>query len=75
MLCGIWFNYRRAAGAFMIFIYLCAAKNGATYYIDYYGKKFEKEVTKLKSEVENLQQQLEQRSISSTSSTEINEIE
>ncbi|KAM3162658.1 Glycerophosphocholine acyltransferase 1 [Lachancea thermotolerans] len=61
MLCGIWFNYRGAAGAFLTFIYLCAAKNGATYYIDYYGKKFEKEVAKLKSEVEDLQQQLSQK--------------
>lgn len=58
MLCGIWFNYRYAASLFMMFIFLCAAKNGATYYIDHYGRKFEKEVTKLKVEVEELQQQL-----------------
>lgn len=58
LLCGIWFNYRIAAIVFLTFIFLCAAHNGATYYIDYYGKRFEKEVEKLRNEVENLQQQL-----------------
>ncbi|SCV00657.1 LANO_0F07954g1_1 [Lachancea nothofagi CBS 11611] len=68
MLCGIWFHYRRAAGAFLLFIYICAAKNGATYYIDHYGKKFEKDVAKLKMEVEELQQQLEQKTLIEKSS-------
>ncbi|SCU93648.1 LADA_0G04214g1_1 [Lachancea dasiensis] len=61
ILCGIWFHHQKAAGAFLIFIYLCAARNGATYYIDHYGKKFEKEVTKLRMEVEDLQHQLDQK--------------
>lgn len=58
LLCGIWFTYRIAAIGFLTFIFLCAAHNGATYYIDCYGKRFEKEVEKLRNEVENLQQQL-----------------
>lgn len=66
MLCGFWFNSRLAAAGFMAFIFLCAAKNGANYYIDYYGKKFEKEVDKLKLEVETLQQQLNDRGSSSS---------
>ncbi|SCU84648.1 LAFA_0D11166g1_1 [Lachancea sp. 'fantastica'] len=61
MLCGIWFHHRKAAAAFLMFIYLCAARNGATYYIDHYGKKFEKEVTKLKLEIQDLQQELDQK--------------
>ncbi|SCU87632.1 LAMI_0D06854g1_1 [Lachancea mirantina] len=68
MLCSIWFNYRRAAAAFMLFIFWSAAKNGATYYIDHYGRKFEKEVAKLKEEVENLQNQLNVRTEANSAS-------
>lgn len=57
-LCGIWYNYRPAAAGFLILIFLCASHNGATYYIDFYGKRYEKEVNKLREEMENLQQQL-----------------
>lgn len=57
-LCGIWYNYRPAAVAFVMFMFLSASHNGATYYIDFYGKRYEKEVNKLRDEVESLQQQL-----------------
>ena len=39
----------------MAFIFVMASYNGATYYIDVFGKRFEKEVKKLKKEVEDLQ--------------------
>lgn len=39
----------------MSFIFVMASYNGATYYIDVFGKRFEKEVNKLKKEVEELQ--------------------
>ena len=43
----------------MVFIFLWASYNGATYYIDVFGKRLEKEVDKLKKEVINLQQENE----------------
>ncbi|EDO16353.1 hypothetical protein Kpol_1051p1 [Vanderwaltozyma polyspora DSM 70294] len=56
-LCGIWFHYKFLAASFLCFIFLCASYNGAKYYIDYYGKKFEKELKAVKMQVENLQQE------------------
>lgn len=73
LLCGIWFHYRIAASAFLTLIFLCAAHNGATYYIDIYGKRFEKEVDKLRNEVMNLQQQL-RTSSTNTSVAEIGNV-
>ncbi|CDF89437.1 ZYBA0S04-04302g1_1 [Zygosaccharomyces bailii CLIB 213] len=57
-LCGIWYNYRKSAATFLMTVFLCAAHNGATYYIDFYGRRYEKDVNKLRDEVEILQQQL-----------------
>ncbi|CAI4063118.1 hypothetical protein N7582_002301 [Saccharomyces uvarum] len=59
LLCGIWIRYKLAAALFLIIVFLWAAHNGATYYIDHYGKNFEKEVDRLRLEVENLQQKLQ----------------
>lgn len=67
LLCGIWFHHRLAAAGFLTSIFLCAAHNGATYYIDVYGKRFEKEVDKLRNEVLTLQQQLKSSSTCSSS--------
>lgn len=61
-LCGIWYNYRHAASGFLMFIFFCASHNGATYYIDFYGKRYEKEVNKLREEIEDLQQQSKETS-------------
>ena len=57
--CPIWFKYKHACGAFVVFIFLWASYNGATYYIDVFSKRLEKEVDKLKKEVINLQQENE----------------
>lgn len=54
--CPIWFHYKHACGAFMVFIFVWAAYNGATYYIDVFGKRLEKEVERLKSELVELQE-------------------
>ncbi|CAB4255084.1 similar to Saccharomyces cerevisiae YGR149W Putative protein of unknown function [Maudiozyma barnettii] len=59
LLCSIWLRYKLAASLFLIFIFLCAAHNGATYYIDYYGKAYLDEVMKLRREVGILQQKLD----------------
>lgn len=55
--CRIWFNSKLASEVFLTFIFLFAAHNGATYYIDHYGKKFEKELKNIRQELEALQQQ------------------
>lgn len=59
LLCGIWIRYKLAAALFLTIVFLWASHNGATYYIDHYGKNFEKEVENLRLEVENLQQKLQ----------------
>ncbi|KAG2733530.1 hypothetical protein G9P44_003055 [Scheffersomyces stipitis] len=54
--CPIWFKYKHACGAFVTFIFIWASYNGATYYIDVFGKRLEKEVEKLRQEINHLQQ-------------------
>lgn len=56
--CPIWYQYKHACGAFVAFIFAWSAYNGATYYIEVFGKRFEKEVDSLKSEVMELQQKI-----------------
>lgn len=53
-MCPIWFSSKRLASLFMTFIFLVATFNGATYYVDYYGKKLEKEVQRLQKEIQEL---------------------
>ncbi|KAI5968697.1 hypothetical protein CANMA_002133 [Candida margitis] len=62
--CPIWFRYKHACGAFVTFIFIWASYNGATWYIDVFGKRLEKEVEKLKREVGKLQQENHQLSLS-----------
>lgn len=54
-ICPIWFAYKQLATAFITFIFMWASYNGATYYVDYYGKRLEKEVTRLQKEISELQ--------------------
>ncbi|ANZ76209.1 BA75_01961T0 [Komagataella pastoris] len=54
-LCPLWFRYKLLCTLFMAFIFIAASYNGATYYVDYYGKKFEKEVITLRQELTQLQ--------------------
>lgn len=62
LLCPIWFKYKFLATAFMSFIFIWSSYNGATYYIDIFGKKFEKEVFKLREEISLLQDRNQSRS-------------
>lgn len=62
--CPIWFKYKHACGAFVTFIFIWASYNGATWYIDVFGKRLEKEVEKLKREVGKLQQENHQLQLS-----------
>lgn len=56
--CPLWFRYKHLCGAFLIFIFAWSAYNGATYYVEVFGKRFEKEVATLKAEINELQQRI-----------------
>lgn len=49
--CPIWFWYRWWSGSFLAAVFMWSIYNGATYYIDHYGKKFQKELEALKKDV------------------------
>lgn len=51
LLCPIWYASELCSAAFLTFIFLWAAYNGATYYIDIFGKRFQKELIKLQAEM------------------------
>lgn len=53
--CPIWYKHKHLCAIFVTFIFAWASYNGATYYIDVFGKRYEKEVNKLKLEIKNLQ--------------------
>ncbi|KAF2184742.1 hypothetical protein K469DRAFT_633000 [Zopfia rhizophila CBS 207.26] len=49
--CPIWFWYRWASGSFLTVVFMWSVYNGATYYIDVFGKRFQKELEQLKKDV------------------------
>jgi Protein of unknown function (DUF2838) len=49
--CPIWFWYRWASASFLIVVFGWSIYNGATYYIDVFGKRFQNELEALRSEV------------------------
>lgn len=53
--CPIWFRYKYACGAFVLFIFVWSAYNGATYYVEVFGKRFEREVKQLQLEISELE--------------------
>lgn len=61
-LCPLLYKYKTFCGIFVSFIFFYSAYNGATYYVDFYGKKFQKEVIRLQREIESLQQYTQQDS-------------
>ncbi|AWU76281.1 hypothetical protein CAS74_000230 [Pichia kudriavzevii] len=60
-LCPLLYKHRHLCSAFVSFIFFYATYNGATYYIDYYGKKFQRQVSELQREIEAMQQDIEER--------------
>ncbi|KAH3674831.1 hypothetical protein WICMUC_003034 [Wickerhamomyces mucosus] len=54
-ICPLFFAYKQLASLFITFIFLVATYNGATYYVDYYGRRLEKEVARLQKEISELQ--------------------
>jgi hypothetical protein len=51
MPCPIWFWYRHASAAFLTAVFCWSIYNGATYYIDVFGKRFQNELEAMKREV------------------------
>ena len=49
--CPFWFWYRNASAGFLIVVFIWSIYNGATYYIDVFGKRFQKELEQLKKDV------------------------
>ncbi|KAI5261088.1 hypothetical protein E4T47_09526 [Aureobasidium subglaciale] len=49
--CPLWFWYRWASAGFLMVVFTWATYNGATFYIDVFGRRMEKEFEALKKEV------------------------
>jgi hypothetical protein len=49
--CPIWFWYRWASGIFLATVFVWSVYNGATYYIDVFGNRFQRELEALKKDV------------------------
>jgi len=53
--CPIWFWYRYASATFLMAVFCWSVYNGATYYIDVFGKRFQNELEAMKREVQKWQ--------------------
>ncbi|TDZ28730.1 putative membrane protein [Colletotrichum spinosum] len=53
--CPIWFLSRYASAGFLFVVFTWSVYNGATYYIDVFGTRFQKELEALKAEVKQWQ--------------------
>ncbi len=53
--CPIWFWYRYASATFLVAVFCWSVYNGATYYIDVFGKRFQNELEAMKREVQKWQ--------------------
>ncbi|KAJ5801273.1 uncharacterized protein N7518_003341 [Penicillium psychrosexuale] len=49
--CPIWFWYKWASGLFMSALFVWSIHNGATYYIDVFGRRFQKELEQLRTDM------------------------
>ncbi|EEH37750.1 hypothetical protein PAAG_00671 [Paracoccidioides lutzii Pb01] len=49
--CPLWFWYRWASALFLMVVFSWSVYNGATFYIDVFGKRFQKELEQLKKDV------------------------
>lgn len=53
--CPLWFWYRYASATFLMAVFCWSVYNGATYYIDVFGKRFQNELEAMKREVQKWQ--------------------
>lgn len=74
LLCSIWLRYIWTVSIVLCCISLITAYNGATYYVDVYGRNFEAQINKLKQELELLQKKVNDHNINNNnnSSSSIN---
>lgn len=49
--CPLWFYSRWASATFLLFVFVWSVYNGSTYYIDVFGKRFQKELEAMRAEV------------------------
>ena len=49
--CPIWFWYRWPSAIFLLSLFVWSIYNGATYYIDVFGTRFQKELEQMKKDV------------------------
>lgn len=49
--CPLWFWYRWASVGFLMAVFVWSIYNGATFYIDVFGKRFQNELEQLKRDV------------------------
>lgn len=54
--CPIWFWYRWPSATFLLGLFGWSVYNGATYYIDVFGTRFQKELEQMKKDVAKWQQ-------------------
>jgi len=54
--CPLWFWYRWASAAFMLTVFTWSVWNGANYYMDVFGTRFQKELEQMKRDVAKWQQ-------------------
>lgn len=52
--CPLWFWYRWASAIFLMVVFTWASWNGATYYVDVFGRRMEKELEQLRKEVQRM---------------------
>ncbi|KAK2023677.1 F-box protein [Colletotrichum zoysiae] len=53
--CPVWFMSRHASAGFLTIVFTWSVYNGATYYIDVFGTRFQKELEALRAEVKQWQ--------------------
>ncbi|TVY34186.1 putative membrane protein [Lachnellula subtilissima] len=53
--CPLWFWYRYASATFLMAVFCWSVYNGATFYIDVFGNRFQKEMEAMKREVQKWQ--------------------
>lgn len=49
--CPVWFWYRWPSGLFLTTVFIWSVYNGATFYIDVFGNRFQKELEALKKDM------------------------
>lgn len=54
--CPLWFWYRWLSAAYLMVVFAWSCWNGASYYLDVFGKRFQKELEALKADVAKWQQ-------------------